>query len=379
MTDTARQRGWPLFSLALLLGGWILLRAALWEAPFDRPLPLAFADLTVQAPAQPVPRLANIAAGQAETPIEAQPPASIVPGIYPHTPLERPDFERRFDLSVPAQTAPARGGMRQARMMLAHAALLQRGYREGAQPVPYRQDARPIAGNVAFAPAAAERFANETREKRWGFDAWALWRDDTTTPVTSGRPSYGRSQAGAVLRYHLAPGSGHAPLAYARFTRALQGGSETEGALGLSARPLPSVPVRLAAEARVSETDAGTELRGAAYAVTELPRVTLPAGFEGEAYLQGGYVSGAFATAFADGQARITRPVAISDDFRLEAGAGAWGGAQEDAYRVDVGPTAGATISIGQARARISADYRFRVAGDAEPASGPTLTVSAGF
>ena len=27
----------------------------------------------------------------------------------------------------------------------------------------------------------------------------------------------------------------------------------------------------------------------------------------------------------------------------------------------------------------IAADYRFRVTGDAEPASGPALTVSAGF
>ena len=43
------------------------------------------------------------------------------------------------------------------------------------------------------------------------WQAWALWRQDNDSPLLSGRPSYGRSQAGAVLRYHLAPTSGHAP------------------------------------------------------------------------------------------------------------------------------------------------------------------------
>ena len=105
----------------------------------------------------------------------------------------------------------------------------------------------------------------------------------------------------------------------------------------------------------------------------------LPYGMSGESYVQAGYVTGDFSSAFVDGQARITRPVAGADDFRLEAGAGAWGGAQEDAARLDVGPTAALTFRIGPARGRVSADYRFRVAGDAEPASGPALTVTAGF
>jgi hypothetical protein len=150
-------------------------------------------------------------------------------------------------------------------------------------------------------------------------------------------------------------------------------------ALGASARPLPGVPLRLAAEARVSETDRGTEARAAAYAVTELPPVGLPGGFTGEIYAQGGYVGGDFATPFADGQVRITRALAGTGDFRLEAGGGAWGGVQEDAGRLDIGPSAAVSFRIGPARGRVSADYRFRVAGDAQPASGPALTLSAGF
>ena len=57
---------------------------------------------------------------------------------------------------------------------------------------------------------------------------------------------------------------------------------------------------------------------------------------------------------------------------------GDWG-AQEDAERLDIGPSAGLSFRIGAARGRVSADYRFRVAGDAEPSSGPALTLTAGF
>ena len=49
--------------------------------------------------------------------------------------------------------------------------------------------------------------------------------------------------------------------------------------------------------------------------------------------------------------------------------------------RVDAIGLGGLTpvFRVGEARGRLAADYRFRVAGDAEPRSGPALTVSAGF
>lgn len=182
-----------------------------------------------------------------------------------------------------------------------------------------------------------------------------------------------------MLRYSLAPNSGHRPQAYLRASSALSGPRERELAAGLSARPMAGVPLRFAAEARVSETGSGTELRPAAYAVSELPPATLPFNAQGELYLQGGYVGGRFATAFVDGQARVERPIAETDDWGLRVGAGAWGGAQEGASRLDVGPTATVSFRLGEVRGRMAADYRFRVAGEAEPASGPAFTVSAGF
>jgi hypothetical protein len=139
------------------------------------------------------------------------------------------------------------------------------------------------------------------------------------------------------------------------------------------------VPLRLAVEARLRETSSGTRLRSAAFAVTEFPPLRLPLGARAEVYAQGGYVGGDYDTPFADGQARVERPVARLGQAELSAGAGVWGGAQRDAARLDIGPTAAVTFRLGEGRGRVAADYRFRVAGDAGPSSGPALTLSAGF
>jgi hypothetical protein len=230
-------------------------------------------------------------------------------------------------------------------------------------------------------PGAAPQVARATPPpdgSRWSADSWLLLRQDETAPLAAGQPTYGRSQAGAVLRYRLND-SRYRPQLYLRGSAALAGPREHEAAAGASARPLPRVPVRVAVEARLSDTAAGTEVRPAAFAVTELAPVSLPLALRGEAYLQAGYVGGRFATAFVDGQARVDRGLARLGGAEVSAGAGVWGGAQKGAARLDVGPTAAVSFRLGEARGRVAADYRFRVAGDAEPASGPALTLSAGF
>ena len=42
-------------------------------------------------------------------------------------------------------------------------------------------------------------------------------------------------------------------------------------------------------------------------------------------------------------------------------------------------PSASIALRLAESPARLSADYRFRVAGDARPGSGAALTLSAGF
>ena len=278
---------------------------------------------------------------------------------------------------------------RTVRMAVGHNLLLAAGLSQMELPsalAAYLQGGMPSRPGV---PAAAPLLASLPQHapaytgSRWSADAWLMVRQDTTTPVASGRPSYGRSQAGAVVRYRLLPSNPHAPQAYARASSALAGPLEKDVVAGLSVRPVPRVPLRVALEARLSETAQGTELRPAAIAVTEFPQVSLPRGLRAEAYVQGGYVGGRFATAFVDGQGRVERTVARFGETEISVGAGAWGGAQKGAARLDIGPTAAVSFRLGPksngARGRVAADYRFRVAGDAEPRSGPALTLSAGF
>src|SRR5690606_35138038 len=103
-----------------------------------------------------------------------------------------------------------------------------------------------------FPPATPSAPGSVPRKSRWSGDFWLLLREDTTTAVTSGRGSYGQSQVGAVLRFDLLPSSDYRPTAYLRASQALAGADESEVAAGLAARPIPSVPITLAAELRTS-------------------------------------------------------------------------------------------------------------------------------
>ena len=410
---SSARRGGALLTLGGVLALWLLVRVAVWQPPFAPAsltvLPLGAPQLAETAnPVKPAQATSENAGTQRLAPY-ARPaePVWHMPSLSPRIDPPRIDAPRidalridapRIEAPIPVTpvaysqfraggSAVSRRGFAGANVLAAHAYLLSAGYRSSGRMPQQSDRGATFAGNTrasglpvpVYAPRAAEAMREAQGPSRWAMDAWALWRQSNDTPLLSGRPSYGRSQIGAVMRYNLAPSSGHAPQVHLRASAAIEGRNEREVALGASARPIPGIPVRLAAEARVSETDRRTEPRAAAYVVSEFPPVDLPAGMTGEAYVQGGYVTGDFATPFVDGQARITRELAGTDNFQLSAGAGAWGGAQDDAQRLDVGPSAGVNFRIGPARGRVSADYRFRVAGAAEPSSGPALTLSAGF
>ncbi|UIP06588.1 hypothetical protein LY632_12980 [Erythrobacter sp. SDW2] len=128
-------------------------------------------------------------------------------------------------------------------------------------------------------------------------------------------------------------------------------------------------------------TDAQSKVlvRPVVLAVTEFPSWQLSERIRVEAYAQGGYIGGDYATAFADGQVRIDRKVAEVGGAELRLGAGVWGGAQKDAARLDVGPTASLEFDLGDVPLRLSVDYRTRVTGNAAPDSGVAVTIVGGF
>ena len=375
MKPATAFRGQPVLVLLFLLVGWAGLRAAFWEAPlaeaqialaqgrpganhaqFDRPLAL-------------MPSAATQGAGNAHGPVVA------MSGLPFRPILARAGKDAAIWIASPSSFASPREGRAPQNT--------DRGFQAGPGASGGGIDSNLFIGPPANPPATIQAASfpipSAGGTARFSGDSWFLLRKDTTTPVTAGRGSYGQSQVGAVLRYRILPESGHRPAAYVRASKALASGGEAEGAIGLSARPLPSIPLTVAAEMRLMEARGQTYTRPAFYAVTELPAFKLPLGFAGEVYAQAGYVGGEFATAFVDGQVRVERPIVEVGPVEVSAGAGSWGGAQEGAERLDVGPGASVAVDLGSASARLSVDWRFRVAGEAEPSDGPAMTISAGF
>ena len=181
------------------------------------------------------------------------------------------------------------------------------------------------------------------------------------------------------MRYRLGA-SPAAPSAFVRTSGGLAGIDRPELALGLSARPLSGVPLTAHAELRARDRrGGGVGFAPAAFVTAGHSETDLPGGTEAEAYVQAGYVGGDFATGFVDGSARLVKPLVAAREVRVAATAGAWGGAQRGAARLDVGPGLTTETAISGAQLRVSVDYRLRVAGNAAPDSGPVLTLSTGF
>ena len=387
---SASHRGGALLMLLGVVVAWSAMRLMTWAPPFEP------ASLSV-LPLGGAPLVEDIAPERSAAPDEAEDALPVEQPIiapsYPSQPIVEPaPLPERVispqpvvpqpQAEIPMMSSAASRGYAGVSQLINHAMLLQAGYRSSASaPVDLYAETALTSPDAQLqnVPAAAAEMRRDSAPSRWSMDAWALWREDTTTSILSGRPSYGRSQAGAVLRYRLAPSSGHGPHLHLRGNAALEGAREREVAFGVSARAIPSVPVRFAAEGagdRNRERDRASR-RG--LCCDRNPADPATCGFLRRSLWPGRICHRDNATLFVDGQTRLTRRLAGNDDFRLEAGGGAWGGAQEDAGRLDVGPSASVNFRIGPARGRVSADYRFRVAGEAEPSSGPALTLSAGF
>lgn len=372
--ESRNRSGQPLVVLGAILALWLMARALLWQTPFPLQLP-PLPEL--------VERLGGPTAASAARVVSSDPVArSNLLGrasITPQPPLAEPGIP--FALFDPAALA-SRGApldMSTAHQLMWLAALDDPVLASPAMPpgVPTLQSAFPVT--VAASPSVGA--AATARPDHWSISGWLFVREGSGGGVTGGvQPaSYGASQAGGVLRYRLRPGSGSDPAAYLRVTGALQQSDDREAAFGLALRPLKRVPVAVLAEGRVRERAGRAAVRPAMLAVTELGPVDLPHGLKAELYAQAGYVTGTDATAFADGQVRMTGPVAAFDLGTVRAGVGVWGGAQQGAARLDLGPSAQVDLALAGTPVRLTVDYRVRLAGDAQPGSGAALTLSTGF
>jgi hypothetical protein len=211
---------------------------------------------------------------------------------------------------------------------------------------------------------------------RWRVSGWLLWRDGSASRaniVTAGR--LGGSQAGLRLDYDLTPGSAGRAAAYGRATAALNRPASPEGALGIAWQPLRAIPVSIAAERRIA-LGKGARDANALLAVGGFGPTPLVSGIEAEAYAQAGMVGFHRRDLFADGKFSLLSPISQSP---LRLGASLSGGAQPGVERLDVGPEVQLRLPLPHAAARLSIEWRERVAGQASPPSGLAVTLGADF
>jgi hypothetical protein len=240
-----------------------------------------------------------------------------------------------------------------------------------ALPLPVASGPPHPAASPSFPQAPSPAPASAPR--RWSGAAWLLLRDDTAGALAPAG-TLGGSQSGLRLSYRL-NGDPSRPLAVsARFTMPVARRAGAEVALGLDWRPFRSLPVHLLAERRQAlGRDSRSALSLSLHA--GVAERMLPGGFRLEAYGQAGMVGARSRDLFADGAARLSLPIG----GRLSLGAGLAGGAQPGAARLDAGPLATIRLPLAGESLRLSAEYRFRIAGDASPGSGPVVTLASDF
>ena len=151
---------------------------------------------------------------------------------------------------------------------------------------------------------------------------------------------------------------------------------ERELATGIRWRPSPKLPVTVMVERRFRSSRPSAFAIYAAGGVSEVP---LPVKFRMDVFGQAGAVSGEGGGPFFDGIARADRKLAAARNVAVHVGGGIWAGGQRDILRVDVGPSLRADVAVRKVNFRLTADWRFRVAGDANPGNGPAITLSTSF
>jgi hypothetical protein len=222
--------------------------------------------------------------------------------------------------------------------------------------------------NGQSVPTAVGTAVSKPKLDRWQVSSWALLRGPSYPDSLASGGTLGGSQAGARILYAF-----NRSLSASIRTSSPVGGSRgAEIAAGIRWVPLRSIPIAITAERRQSISRFGGRSDFALFMEGGLYRKRVPLNFRLDGYFQAGVVGISRRDLFVDGQLALSRPVW----GRFSAGLGVWGGAQPGLYRLDVGPR----ISM-RVRDNIYAhlDWRQRLAGSAQPASGPALTLAADF
>lgn len=227
----------------------------------------------------------------------------------------------------------------------------------------------PVRRSSATMPQQSQPLAALKSRDRLQLSAWALLRGRPGPASLATGGMLGGSQAGTRLTYSVTP----MLAASLRGSTPVGGARGGEIAAGVRITPFRSIPISLTAERRqaIGRTGGGRSAF-AMFIEGGLYQRPMPWGFALDAYAQAGVVGARSRDLFADGALTFTRPMF----GRYSAGFGIWGGIQPSLSRVDVGPRVSMRIRNNM---RVHLDWRQRVAGNAEPGSGPALTLAADF
>jgi hypothetical protein len=205
-----------------------------------------------------------------------------------------------------------------------------------------------------------------------------LWRPDAgATALSDGQ--LGGSQAGMRVGYPLARLGWVGQLrAHARVSAPLGGRLGKESAFGVALFRPADAPVEVIVERRVA-LDGGGRNAFAIIATGGVDELRVAGPWTLNGYLQAGVVGVRKRDAFADGGASLRRPLARAAGMPLDVGVGVWGATQPGLRRLDIGPEASLRLRGAPVSLRVAAQWRFRMAGNARPASGPAIVMGGDF
>lgn len=229
----------------------------------------------------------------------------------------------------------------------------------------------PARRSVVVAPGQSIP-ARLNKLDRLQLTAWALLRGRAgealgPSSLASGG-QLGGSQAGSRLTYNFT----RQLAASLRFTSDV-GRRGGEVAAGARIQPVLGIPLWLTAERRQRLGSIGSGRNAfALFAEGGVYQRSMPLRFSLDAYLQAGVVGFKTRDRFVDGGLTLTRPVYRN----FSGGFGIWGGAQPGVYRLDAGPRV--TMNVRN-NVKVHVDWRQRLAGNAQPGSGPAITLAGDF
>jgi len=228
----------------------------------------------------------------------------------------------------------------------------------------------PVWRNQSGAAPEFGEAAGPPRRDRLQLSSWAMIRSRPGPQSLASGGMLGGSQAGARLTYALDP---RLALSIRATSPVGAGASGGEIAGGIRVTPIPRIPLSLTAERRHAIGRYGGG-RSAFALLAEGGLYQRPVGWglSLDGYAQAGIVGMRSRDLFADGSLALTRPLYGP----VSVGLGMWGGVQPDLYRLDIGPRASMRVRPNM---RVHLDWRQRLVGNAEPGSGPAVTLAADF